>query len=214
MRTPPRLRAHDRALLAVIAAMALILTLAQCSSTPTLPRELTIQPGDLVAVTYRQSEGQDLVLRTLGNETREAIYSGAHRNVNAKVCEAVDMQPLLDVFAEYGFFRRAADQAEAGGAAAVSVSVNGAVRTWVRPDISRATTPAQAKVITGEVRDFGQCMSYFTTVYNGIQGYASMNVSSEQEIRRQERLLEEMRRKHKIDQRDGDPERLREDRRP
>jgi len=189
-----------------MAAIAVATVFAQCASTPDLPRELTIQPGDLVVVTYHQPrvEGDpprpDLVLRTLGNETREAVYSSSSRNVNAKVCEAVDMQPLLDVFANYGFFRRAGSDPAAEGATAVSVSVNGAARTWVRPDVTQATTPAELEVFRDAYQDFAHCMGYFTTAYNSIQGYASMRVSSEQEMQRQQRLLEEMRRKHKVDE--------------
>jgi len=192
-------------LLCVLLHGALGALLSGCASAPELPRELEIQPGDLVEVTYHQSKArdpqfaaQDLVLRTLGNESREAIYSSSGRNVNAKVCEATDLQPLLDVMAKYGFFRRAGPTPEDLGQAAVSVNVNGSVRTWVRPDITQSATVAESELAVAAYTDFSNCMLYFMQLYNGIQGYASMNVTSEEEERRQREALERIREKHNI----------------
>src|SRR5262245_61258429 len=111
-----------------------LLLFAACaaSSTPALPRAVTVEPGQRVRVELADRTSQrTFALQNVSSGTRSDVYAGTDALV--KVVDDAALQRLLDVLAGQGMFDRAGPAAEPGAKAAIVVETAQRRFVWSRP---------------------------------------------------------------------------------
>jgi hypothetical protein len=155
--------------------LLLVLLLAQCSSSPSLPRVVTINKGERTTV-VAQTKGVPLKLVNASATSRDKVYSDPAADLSMKIVEDPEMQRLLDVLANEGFFDRAgASVAPRNG----SITVEQSGRRWV-------LNPPP--VADPQYKTFVQYHEYVRATFNQTMGFQTRkDISTDDLVREQEK---------------------------
>jgi hypothetical protein len=150
-------RRFAQLLLAVCAFVA-------CASGPRLARVVTVNEGETTRI--RLLAGTSLVL-SLQNESSiaaGALYGEARsaKELGAKVVDDVDLQALLDVFAERGMFPHSLVDVPADARDVLVVESGGQRWLWARRGLAGDPAAEQS---------FGDARTYFLALYNSSIAY-------------------------------------------
>ncbi len=142
----------------------LLAAAAACASGPTLARVVTVKEGQPTRM--RLFAGTSLVL-SLQNESSiaaGALYGEARspKELGAKVVDDVDLQALLDVFAERGMFPQSLPDVPAEARDVLVVESGGQRWLWARRGLAGDPAAEQA---------FGDARGYFLALYNSSIAY-------------------------------------------
>jgi hypothetical protein len=176
-----------------------LLLLAQCASSPSLPRQLAITKGQRTRVMLQGSEGGSLATTlALQNESagsRDNVYSDAGGDRVTKVVEDADLQTLLDVLASESFFQYAAETPAPGSREAIAVEQGD--RRWV---FSRPTPRSPDDPVYASYLSFRRCHEYVRTSYNKVMSFHAQNLSGADLKREQQELLQRQEATKKLQQ--------------
>lgn len=160
---------------------ALALLLCQCGTTePSLRRVLHIEPGDQVRIVHRQAD-LTIGLQNASYGSREKVYSQGG-NPSFKVVDNEELQTLLDVLAEQGFFERSLESERPDASAVLSVHVNG--DDWVWSRLPLGTDDAET------IQDFFRCVAYVQTLYNRTTAYYTREGMTAEDFEREKQAVE------------------------
>lgn len=142
---------------------------AACSSAPSLPRAITIAPGDKVAVhlVQKRKARSDLAL-TLYNAAALAAVDG-NPQVGDKVAADTDLQALLDIFTDKGMFQRTGANPPPGALDVLAVEAGGRRWCWARTEAG----------VHAATADYLEARSYFLALYNSSEAFHSGSKLSE-----------------------------------
>jgi len=155
--------------------LLLVLFLAQCSSSPSLPRVVTVNKGERTTV-VAQTKGVPLKMVNASATSRDKVYSDPAADLSIKIVDDPEMQRLLDVLANEGFFDRAeAAVAPRNG----SITVEQPGRRWVL-NPPPVTDP--------QYKTFAQYHEYVRATFNQTMGFQTRkDISTDDLVREQEK---------------------------
>jgi hypothetical protein len=128
-----------------------------CQSAPSLPRSVTIEPGQPTHVTLVQvQDGKKFELQNESSGDAAAVYSNAKVNPLAKVVPDAQLQALLDIYTTKGMFASSITSVPPDARDVLTVEQPGHRWTWVRRQIG----------VQAAETDFHQAKHYFLELYN------------------------------------------------
>ncbi len=143
---------------------SLLLFAACAASSPSLPRALTIHPGERTRIAVSDlASGRIFALQNQSAGSRDEVYGEANGNSMVKVVSDQQLQQLLDVLAAQGMFAHAGNAAVPGARAAIAIDSSGGRIVWSRP------TPAAGTL--DEVHAFEAGRGYVLALYNSETSY-------------------------------------------
>lgn len=148
----------------------LLLALATFVGCSSLPRKITVRPGERVRIALQQADGKVFMLQNESSGSAESVYRDARADLGLKVAEDEAVQALLDVLAEKGMFERAAAQAAADARDVLSVVTPDAQYHWSRRRAQFSGSRTNPTLDEGE-RPFHEARAYFLTLYNQTMSY-------------------------------------------
>jgi len=146
-----------------------VVALCQCGSNAIVPvRELTLQPGSQVAISYVQADGTALTMTNTSGLSADRAHAALKRDPSLKIIPDNELQRVLDVFGGYQYFRFAS-------AAPASRSPNKlVVRT---PDTRHVLTSRNS--VAEATAAFGHSLSLFLIAYNSNDSYSARKITAE-----------------------------------
>ncbi|MBK8099732.1 MAG: hypothetical protein IPK26_21715 [Planctomycetes bacterium] len=136
-------------------------TLVGCSS---LPRQITVQPGERVRIALQQADGKVFTLQNESSGSAESVYRDAHADLGLKVAKDDKIQLLLDLLAAKGMFERATSHPAPDARDVLSVVTQHAQYHWSRRKPQFSGTRANPTIDEGEL-PFHEARAYFFDVY-------------------------------------------------
>lgn len=150
-------------------SLSAVLLLA-CSSSPSLPRQLTVNQGQRTRVVLTQtSAGTRFTLQNESSGSREEVYKDPKADHTAKVVPDAQLQTLLDLLANEDFFQRAGGSAAPG--ARELITVEQGERHWV---LSRGMPKGPDDPV---FMSFYRCREYVLAAYNNATGFHEEKVT-------------------------------------
>jgi|KBSSwiStaDraftv2_1062776.scaffolds.fasta_scaffold472017_2 hypothetical protein len=141
-----------------------LLLFAACaaSSAASLPRAVTIAPGERIRVELADRTSQrTFALQNVSSGPRSNVYGGADSLL--KVVDDQELQRLLDVLAAQGMFDHAGPAADPGSKAAIVVETPQRRYVWSRPQPIPANYDA--------LQQFEAGRGYVLALYNSETAY-------------------------------------------
>lgn len=140
---------------------------AGCAGVPSLPRAVTVEEGRRTTVRLIQfaDGGRAFTLQNDSSGRAVEVYSDTQIDPATKVVSDVQLQRLLDVFADSGLFVGASSSVPAEARSAIIITQNGR-----RHALHGAFYEAARK------QAFSRAQAYFLTVYNGATAYHSADL--------------------------------------
>lgn len=170
-------------MLATAFPAVLALALCQCGAPePSLRRVLEIEPGDRVRIVHADPhDNLTIGLQNAALGSRESVYSRGG-TPSLKIVDDEELQVLLDVLAEQGFFEHARESERPGAKAVLAVDHNG--RTWVWSRLPLGQDDART------IQDFYRCVAYVQTVYNRTTAYYTGEGMTAEDFEREKEAVE------------------------
>ena len=134
--------------------------LAACATS--LPRSLTIQPGETSTFSLVSRSGPKLTLRNDSSGNPDVIYSEANDQLS-KVVPDAELQALLDVFTADELFDLSLPSVPGNARDVLRLEKGGQQWNWVRR--GSFTDPREEA--------FNKARAYFLSLYNGSTAYHS-----------------------------------------
>lgn len=133
--------------------------LAACSS---LPRSLTVRPGETSVFALISRQGPKLTLRNDSSGNPDQVYSDAKDQL-AKVIPDAEMQALFDVFTADKLFELSLPGVPGNARDILRLEQGGKTWNWVR----------RGSFVDPREQAFNKARSYFLSLYNGSTAYHS-----------------------------------------
>lgn len=163
-----------------LAALAVALSLAACTSAPEVKRAIAIGNADTVEVAlWSGSTGTRLMLRNPGASVRAAAARAKPSATSIRDLDGDQMQKFLDALATYKFFELAATPQGSRSKSTLTVEVNG-----------RQYVASGAQPTAERLQNWTDCIAIFQDVYNRTSEYEVRELDSAE----RRRVLEEFQR--------------------
>jgi hypothetical protein len=145
-------------------------------------RRLTVRAGEMTRIHLVQpAPGPVLTLQNASGGSREDVYSDTAGNASVKVVEDADLQALLDVLAERGFF----DRVGPATGSRESIVIEQEDRSWQwsrRPP----TGPDDPDLLA-----FHDCRAYVLAVYNRTTAWHTRRNITGRDLQREQETLQQ-----------------------
>jgi hypothetical protein len=145
-----------------------------CSSAPRLKRELTIVPGERTTVRLLSTQGTlALSLHNTSAQTSPALYGAESGDVDpgSKVVDDVNLQTLLDVFAEKGMFATALREVPRDARDVLAVEHGEQRWVWAVSGDLKARLARQQQGTDQADRAFHEARAEFLSLYNSSEAF-------------------------------------------
>lgn len=151
------------------ASLAGFLCLQACgTSSPALPRVLTVTSGERVQITLITDQGERVFkVQNASSGSRNEVYSDPESQAWTKVLPDKDLQQLLDVLTAQGLFEYSA--AAPIATARDTLMVESAGRSWYWAHNNSDLATLRQKFLAAE--------SYFLTAWNQAVAYSSTSMN-------------------------------------
>jgi hypothetical protein len=145
-----------------------------CSSAPQLKRELAIVPGEPTTVRLLSTQGTlSLSLRNASAQQSKALYGADSGEIDpgSKVVDDVNLQTLLDVFAEKGMFANALQDVPRGARDVLAVDHGERRWVWAISGDRQARLAQQQQDGGAAERAFQEARAEFLSLYNSAEAF-------------------------------------------
>tara|TARA_R110002094_G_scaffold128953_4_gene122876 strand:+ start:1093 stop:1644 length:552 start_codon:yes stop_codon:yes gene_type:complete len=142
--------------------MSLLICTAGLAACSSLPRSLTVRPGETSVFVLISRQGPKLTLRNDSSGNPDQIYSDAKDQL-AKVIPDAEMQALFDVFTADKLFELSLPGVPGNARDILRLEQGGKTWNWVR----------RGSFVDPREQAFNKARSYFLSLYNGSTAYHS-----------------------------------------
>lgn len=171
--------------LAVCALATLALTcLPACAGGPSGRSQVTVKSGERTRLLLAQAGAtQPLQLQNASAAAAREVYSDAQSDKGLKVIDDEQMQKLLDVLADNGFFAHAVPLPAGDAKETIAIEQHGKTWVWSR----RPFGPSPIEEITA----FGTAKAYVLSVYNSATSFHAQKGITGDALEREKSRIEQ-----------------------